>query len=79
MVSAGIPPLYQDTASWGGMCASGSMQSPIDLVNSKAEVHAPIQFRNYFNGHFNKHFKGAMINNGITGEAINTIVRCKSF
>jgi len=66
VVSAGTPDLYLDTAAWGGKCASGAMQSPIDLANSKAEVHAPIQFRNYFNGHFNKHFKGAMINNGIT-------------
>ena len=30
-------------------------QSPIDLDSSMiAEVHAPIDFRNYFNGHFNK-------------------------
>merc|ERR1719270_1893701 len=27
----------------------------------KAEVHAPINYRNYFNGHFNKHFKGTSI------------------
>ena len=46
---------YQDTASWGGECASGMMQSPIDLpTDMKAEVHAPINYRNYFNGHFNK-------------------------
>ena len=47
--------LYEDTASWGGECASGMMQSPIDLpTDMKAEVHAPINYRNYFNGHFNK-------------------------
>merc|ERR1719322_1445855 len=40
-------------------------QSPIDLDSSmKAEVHAPINFRNYFNGHFNKHFKGTLRNTG---------------
>merc|ERR1712136_93884 len=43
------------------------MGSPIDLNSSMiAEVHAPIDFRNYFNGHFNKHLKGSIINNGIT-------------
>ena len=47
--------LYEDTASWPGECASGMMQSPIDLpTDMKAEVHAPINYRNYFNGHFNK-------------------------
>merc|ERR1719284_2226655 len=30
----------------------------------KAEVHAPINYRNYFNGHFNKHFKGTLRNTG---------------
>jgi len=40
-------------------------QSPIDLDSSmKAEVHAPINFRNYFNGHFNKFFKGSLRNTG---------------
>ena len=43
---------------WTGTCVDGMNQSPIDLDSSmKAEVHAPINFRNYFNGHFNKvHF-----------------------
>lgn len=68
-VSLGVvsanPAIYaQQGADWTGTCASGMMQSPIDLAKMKAEVHAPIQFRNYFNGHFNKFFKGAMINNG---------------
>jgi len=68
MVSAN-PPLYQegpDGLPWGGLCDTGMMQSPIDLTSSPATVHAPIQFRNFFNGHFNKHFKGSLINNGIT-------------
>jgi len=69
-VVAANPPLYQNYPSdpaWAApLCATGMMQSPIDLDGAmKAEVHAPIQFRNYFNGHFNKHFAGAMINNGI--------------
>jgi carbonic anhydrase len=69
-VSLGVvsanPAMYaQQGADWTkGMCASGMMQSPIDLTTMTAEVHAPIQFRNYFNGHFNKFFKGAMINTG---------------
>jgi len=59
--------LYQDTASWGGKCASGKLQSPIDLpTNMTAEIHAPITYKNYFNGHFNKHFRGSLINNGMT-------------
>ena len=56
MVSAN-PPLYQegpDGLPWGGLCDTGMMQSPIDLMSSPATVHAPIQFRNFFNGHFNK-------------------------
>merc|ERR1711962_311854 len=59
--------LYPDTASWGGECATGMMQSPIDLPSDmKAENHAPLNYRNYFNGHFNKHIKGSVINNGIS-------------
>merc|ERR1711962_1402609 len=59
--------LYEDTASWGGECATGMMQSPIDLPSDmKAENHAPLNYRNYFNGHFNKHIKGSVINNGIS-------------
>ena len=40
---------------WTGDCVTGTMQSPIDLDSSmEATVHAPIEYRNYFNGHFNK-------------------------
>ena len=40
---------------WDGDCVTGTQQSPIDLDSSMtATVHAPIQYRNYFNGHFNK-------------------------
>ena len=40
---------------WDGVCVTGMNQSPIDLDSSmKATVHAPINYRNYFNGHFNK-------------------------
>ena len=49
------PQLYQDEPTWPGECATGLRQSPIHLDSSMiAEVHAPIDFRNYFNGHFNK-------------------------
>jgi len=70
-ISAGViyanPELYKECgADWMGECATGMMQSPIDLpTDMKAEVHAPINFRNYFNGHFNKFIKGSIINNGI--------------
>lgn len=50
---------------WDGTCISGEMQSPIDLKsNMTATVHAPITFKNYFNGPFNKHFKGLLKFNG---------------
>ena len=40
---------------WDGTCVDGGMQSPIDLKsNMTATVHAPITFKNYFNGPFNK-------------------------
>ena len=40
---------------WTGDCVTGTMQSPIDLDSSMtATVHSPIEYRNYFNGHFNK-------------------------
>ena len=40
---------------WDGVCVTGMNQSPIDLDSSmEATVHAPINYRNYFNGHFNK-------------------------
>ena len=40
---------------WDGVCVTGINQSPIDLDSGmKATVHAPINYRNYFNGHFNK-------------------------
>merc|ERR1712038_2054959 len=38
----------------------------------KAEVHAPINYRNYFNGHFNKHFKGTLRNTGTSVILITT-------
>ena len=45
---------YQNIASWGGDCATGMMQSPIDLpTDMTATVHAPITYRKYFNGFFN--------------------------
>ena len=54
MVSA-TPKIYTPKGlPWGGLCDTGMMQSPIDLKSSPATVHAPIQFRNFFNGHFNK-------------------------
>merc|ERR1719367_1307243 len=31
-----------------------------------ATVHAPITYKNYFNGPFNKYFKGLLLNNGNT-------------
>jgi len=50
---------------WTGDCVTGTMQSPIDLDSSmEATVHAPIEYRNYFNGHFNKFFKGSLRNVG---------------
>jgi len=50
---------------WTDTCVDGEYQSPVDLpTNMKAEVHAPINYRNYFNGHFNKHFKGTLRNTG---------------
>merc|ERR1719312_932462 len=30
----------------------------------EATVHSPIEYRNYFNGHFNKFFKGSLRNTG---------------
>jgi len=64
--ATGQPQLYQDIATWGGECEAGMMQSPIDLpTNMKATIHAPITYKNYFNGHFNKFYQGSLINNGI--------------
>ena len=43
---------------WTGLCATGSMQSPIDLdPNMVPTIHAPITYKNYFNGKFNKVWK----------------------
>jgi len=69
VVSAQEPPLYQNypNSDWNGVCDSGEVQSPIDLpTHMKAVIHAPIDYPNYFNGHFNKHYKGSLINNGNT-------------
>jgi carbonic anhydrase len=53
---------YPEDASWGGACATGQMQSPIDLdPGMAATVHSPITYKNYFNGHFNKHHKGKLV------------------
>jgi len=50
---------------WTGTCETGNRQSPIDLDSSMtAQIHAPINFRNYFNGHFNKFMKGSLRNTG---------------
>jgi len=54
---------YPESADngWAGVCATGAMQSPIDLdPNMAATVHSPITYKNYFNGHFNKHYMGLM-------------------
>jgi len=52
---------------WSGTCQVGQMQSPIDLSSNMSPfIHAPITFRNYFNGKFNKHYKGLLKNNGNT-------------
>lgn len=53
---------------WTGPCQVGQMQSPIDLSSTavKPFIHAPITYRNYYNGKFNKHYKGLLKNNGKT-------------
>lgn len=52
---------------WDGACETGMMQSPVDLDSSlAATIHAPIKYRNYFNGQFNLNFKGQLMNNGHT-------------
>jgi len=60
---------YPESAAngWSGLCATGAMQSPIDLDPSMvATIHSPITYKNYFNGHFNKHFKGLLKFDGHT-------------
>jgi len=50
---------------WTGTCETGMMQSPINLTHTgDARIHAPITYRNYFNGHFNKHHKGLLKGEG---------------
>jgi len=50
---------------WTGFCENGTMQSPIDLThNMTATVHSPITYKNYFNGHFNRHHKGLLVGEG---------------
>ena len=40
---------------WGGLCETGTKQSPIDLdPDMVPTVHAPITYKNYFNCAFNK-------------------------
>lgn len=50
---------------WTGICENGTMQSPINLTHTMtATVHSPITYKNYFNGHFNKHHKGLLVGEG---------------
>jgi len=52
---------------WTDTCDTGTRQSPINFDSSMgASVHAPIEYRNYFNGYFNKYFKRKLLNNGHT-------------
>jgi len=57
---------YPETADWalpsGSMCASTTRQSPIDLPdNMTATVHSEIRYKNYFNGNYNKRYKGLLV------------------
>ena len=46
---------YPEAGAWPGVCFDGMRQSPIDFDSSmEATVHANLQYRNYFNGLFNK-------------------------
>lgn len=66
MVSANGPAFEypEDPANgWTGLCEDGMMQSPIDLDSHMvASVHSPITYKGYFNGHFNKHHAGLLVN-----------------
>merc|ERR1711936_1368216 len=67
-VSAGDWSYPEKTSNgWDGVCQSGSNQSPIDLnTTMTADVHAPLQYRNYGNKKFNKNIKGTLRNDGNT-------------
>ena len=56
-MASGVRFSYPESAAngWTGLCATGSMQSPIDLdPDMVATIHSPITYKNYFSGHFNK-------------------------
>jgi len=69
VVSASSQWSYPESTAngWDGVCQSGSNQSPIDLnTTMTADVHAPLQYRNYGNKKFNKNIKGTLRNDGNT-------------
>ena len=54
--SAGTGYSYPESVAngWDGACETGTRQSPVDLDSSlEATIHAPIKYRNYFNGQYN--------------------------
>jgi len=60
---------YPESTSngWDGTCQSGSIQSPIALNTTlTANIHAPLQYRQYFNSKWNKCYRGRLVNDGNT-------------
>ena len=54
--SAGDGYSYPESVAngWDGTCETGMRQSPVDLDSKlQATIHAPIKYRNYFNGQYN--------------------------